>query len=60
MEFFPIYTIGKIRKYNIKSLIVQSDVSSRQSVIKALNEIKKHFKKIDVLVLMASVFEKMD
>src|SRR3989344_1862747 len=53
-------TIKKIKKYNIKSLAVQCDVSSRQNVITAVKEIKKQFKKIDILVLMASVFDKMD
>jgi len=53
-------TIKKIEKYNVKSLIVQCDVSSRQNVMKAVNEIKKHFNKLDVLVLMASIFEKID
>ncbi len=53
-------TIKKIKKYNAKSLIVQCDISLRQNVMKAVNEVKKHFDKIDVLILMASVFEKVD
>ena len=53
-------TIEKIKKFGVKTFIVQADVSSRQSVIKAVREIKKKFKKIDILVLMASVFEKVD
>jgi len=53
-------TIKKIRKYNVKSLAVQCDVSSRQNVINAAKEIKKQSKKIDILVLMASVFDKID
>lgn len=50
----------KVKKFGVKAIILQCDVSSRQNVIKAVNEIKKHFKKIDVLVLMASIFEKAD
>ena len=53
-------TVKKIKKYNVDALLIQADVSSRQNVTAAVNEIKKHFKKIDILVLMASVFEKKD
>ncbi|MBI4452177.1 SDR family oxidoreductase [Candidatus Woesearchaeota archaeon] len=52
-------TTKKIKKYKIKTLVLQADVSSRRDVIKAVNEIKKYFSKIDILVLMASVFGKM-
>ena len=51
-------TIRKVKKYGVKAMLVKVDVSSRQSVIKAVNEIKKQFKKIDISVLMASVFYK--
>lgn len=51
-------TVKKIKKYKVKAFIVQADVSSRQDVINAVNEIKRYFKKIDVLILMASVFYK--
>ena len=44
----------------IKTMLVQCDVSSRKSVVKAVNKIKKGFKKINILVLMASIFEKKD
>ena len=53
-------TIEKIKKFGVKTFIVQADISSRQSVIEAVKEIKKKFKKIDILVLMASIFEKTD
>lgn len=52
-------TIKKIKKYNVKSLVIKCDVSSREHVIKTVSEIKKHFRKIDILVLMASVFDKI-
>ena len=48
----------RIKKYGIKTMLLHTDVSSRQNVKNAINEIKKHFKKIDILVLMASVFDK--
>src|SRR3989344_5579835 len=44
------------KKYGVKTLIVQCDVSSRESVKKAVKEIRKKFKKVDILVNMASVF----
>lgn len=52
--------IKKVRKYKAKSLMIQADVSSRQNVETAVNEIKKQFNKIDILILMASVFKKAD
>lgn len=53
-------TAERIKKYKAKTLVLQADVSSRQDVMNAINEIKKHFDKIDILVLMASIFEKID
>jgi NAD(P)-dependent dehydrogenase (short-subunit alcohol dehydrogenase family) len=38
------------------SLIVQCDTTKPESVVVAVNEIKNKFKKLDVLVLMASIF----
>lgn len=52
-------TISKIKKFGVKTLSVQVDVSSRESVIQAVKKIKKQFKRVDILVLMASVFEKV-
>lgn len=51
-------TANRIKKYKTKVLLIQANVSSRQNIVKAVNEIKKHFNKIDILVLMASIFEK--
>ena len=48
----------KIKKYKTRALLIQADVSSRQNVEEAVDEIKRHFNKIDILILMASVFEK--
>ena len=50
----------KIKKYKTRALLIQADVSSRQNVEEAVDEIKRHFNKIDILILMASVFEKID
>lgn len=52
-------TIKKIKKYNVDTMLLQTDVSSRQNVENAINEIKKNFKKVDIFVLMASVFNKV-
>ena len=49
-----------VRKFGVKTLLLKVDVSSRQNVKNAINKIKKQFKKIDILVLMASVFEKIE
>ena len=50
---------SKAKKYSVKVFLIQVDVSSRKSVEDALDKIKKEFKKIDILVLMASIFNKM-
>lgn len=50
----------KAKKHGARALMVQADVSSRKSVENAVNKIKEKFRKIDILVLMASIFEKKD
>jgi len=52
-------TVKKLKKYKVKTLMLKADVSSRQSVKNAINEIKKKFKSVDILVLMTSVFNKI-
>jgi len=47
---------GKLKKYKIKTLLVKADVSSEKDVSNAVAKIKKEFGKIDILVLMASIF----
>lgn len=49
----------KVKKYGVKVFIVQTDVSSRKSVENAVSKIKKEFRKIDIMVLMASIFSKI-
>src|SRR3989338_331710 len=50
----------KAKKYGEKVFILQTDVSSRKSVADSVNKIKKEFGKIDIMVLMASIFSKMN
>ena len=49
--------LKKIKKIGAYGISVEADVSSRSSVANAVNKIKKRFGKIDILVLMASIFE---
>jgi len=49
----------KAKNYGVKVLIIQTDVSSRKSVENAVSKIKKEFGRIDIMVLMASIFSKM-
>src|SRR3989344_5698130 len=47
----------KLKLIGKKFFIVQCDVSKKESVVKAVTEIKKKFRKIDILILLASVFK---
>lgn len=47
----------KVKAIGKKCYIIQCDVSKRESVLDAVKEIKKKFKRIDILVLLASVFK---
>ncbi|MEK6984144.1 MAG: SDR family oxidoreductase [Nanoarchaeota archaeon] len=53
-------TFKKVKKLGIKALLLEVDVSDKISVENALEKIKKTFKKIDVLVLLASIFEQKE
>ena len=48
--------VKKAKTLKVKAMSLQCDVSSRESVAKAVTVISKEFKKIDILVNMASVF----
>ena len=50
-------TLENIKKFGVDGMSIRADVSSRESVAEAVNKIKKRFRKIDILVLMASIFE---
>ena len=52
--------LKRASKFGIKSMALKVDVSSRDDVFAAVTQIKKKFKKIDILVLMASVFEPVE
>lgn len=47
----------KVKRYGNKILILQADISNRKSTAEAINKIKKEFGKIDILVLLASIFK---
>ena len=53
-------TAKRVKKFGVKTLLLQVEVSSKENVVNAVAEIKKRFKKIDILVLMASIFEKKE
>ena len=53
-------TLKKVKNFGVKAMAIQADVSSRKSTIDAVKTIQKKFKQIDVLVLMASVFEPVE
>jgi len=50
-------TAEKVKPLGSRVFTVQCDVSSRQSVSAAVKEIKKEFKKLDILILLASIFK---
>ncbi len=49
--------VKKIKSIGGKSYIIQCDVSKKESVVESVKEIKKKIKKIDILILLASVFK---
>ena len=48
--------VRKAKKLGVKAVAIQCDVSQKESVISAVKTIKEKFKKIDILINMASVF----
>lgn len=49
--------VKKAKKRGVKTLVVQCDVTDRESVAKAIKEIKSKLGNLDILILMASVFK---
>lgn len=47
----------KARRFGRKVLVIQADVSNRESVAEAVGQIKNEFGKLDILILLASVFK---
>lgn len=50
-------TAEKVKLSGSKAFIVQCDVTLQQSVSLTVKEIKKEFKKLDILILLASIFK---
>lgn len=50
-------TEKKIRKFGNKVFVYQCDISSEKSVEETVSRIKEDVKKLDILILLASVFE---
>lgn len=48
--------VKNAKKFGVKAISIQCDVANRESVVSAVKEIKKQFKKLDILINMASVF----
>jgi 3-oxoacyl-[acyl-carrier protein] reductase len=48
--------VKRAKKLGVKALSIQCDVSSKESVSSAVKTISKQFKKVDILINMASVF----
>ena len=47
----------KVKQYGNKVLIIEADVSDKESTKKAVSQIQKEFGKLDILVLLASIFK---
>lgn len=49
--------VSKAKNYGVKTLVLQCDVTNRESVVRAVEKIRSEFGQLDVLVLMASIFK---
>jgi NAD(P)-dependent dehydrogenase (short-subunit alcohol dehydrogenase family) len=49
--------VEKAKKHGVKTFVIQCDVSNRESVAAAVEQIKSGFGGLDVLILMASIFK---
>lgn len=52
-------TENKVKKSGVKTLVIKAYVSSSRDVANAIKKIEKKFKKLDILILMASIFSKI-
>ena len=50
-------TAEKTKKLGCKVLVIRCDTADRESVQGAISQIKKKFKKLDILILLASIFK---
>jgi 3-oxoacyl-[acyl-carrier protein] reductase len=48
--------VNKAKSLGVKAISVKCDVSKKEDVVNALKEVRKTFKKVDILINMASVF----
>lgn len=48
--------VKKAKTFGVKAVSVKCDVSKKEDVVNALKEVSKTFKKVDILINMASVF----
>jgi len=53
-------TAKKAKNLGRKVLVIQCDTANQESVVRTVREIKKKFKKLDILVLLASIFKSVD
>lgn len=49
--------VKRAKKYGFETMLVQCDVTNRESVAKATEEINSKFRNLDILLLMASIFK---
>ncbi len=49
--------VEKVRPYGIEVLTLQADVTNKESVMEAVKKIREKFGKLDLLVLLASIFK---
>jgi len=49
--------VEKVKSYGVRTLILKTDVSDRESVEEAVEKIKDEFGKLDILILLASIFK---
>ena len=47
----------RVKRFGRKVLVIQADVSNRENVVRAVERIKTEFGKLDIIVLLASVFK---
>lgn len=46
-----------VKKFGAKTMLIQADTSSQESVAAAVTQIKRQFKEINMLISMSSIFE---
>lgn len=49
--------VEKVKPFGHKILVIKADVSNRESILQAVESIKKEFGKLDILIELASIFK---